>query len=104
MEMNFKNGGKMKTVVMAAVIAAGLVAMGTANAQDGAALAQKDGCMTCHAVDPKKMGPCCKDAAAKLKGKSEADVVAVIKAAKPHASSKVSDADLATIGKWIQSL
>ncbi len=94
----------MKPVVMAAVIAAGLVAVGSASAQDGAALAQKDGCMTCHAVDTKKMGPSFKDAAAKLKGKSEADVVATIKAAKPHASSKASDADLAAIGKWIQSL
>jgi cytochrome c len=94
----------MKTVVMAAVIAAAVGAMGMASAQDGAALAQKDGCLTCHAVDTKKVGPAFKDAAAKLKGKSEADVVAAIKAAKPHASSKASDADLATIGKWIQSL
>jgi len=94
----------MKSIVMAAMLAAGTVATGSAIAQDGAALAQKDGCMTCHAVDTKKMGPSFKDAAAKLKGKSEADVVATIKAAKPHASSKAPDADLAAIGKWIQSL
>ncbi len=94
----------MKSVVMAAVVAAGLVAAGSVGAQDGAALAQKNGCLTCHAVDTKKIGPSFKDAAAKLKGKSEADVVATIKAAKPHASSKASDADLAAIGKWIQSL
>jgi cytochrome c len=91
----------MKSIVIAAVVAAGLAAAGTANAQDGAALAQKSGCMTCHAVDTKKMGPSFKDAAAKVKGKSEADVVAAIKA---HGGVKAPDADLAAIGKWIQSL
>lgn len=94
----------MKALAILGMVTAGLMAVGSASAQDGAALAQKDGCMTCHAVDTKKIGPSFKDAAAKLKGKSEADVVAAIKAAKPHASSKASDADLATIGKWIQSL
>ena len=60
--------------------------------------------MNCHAVDTKKMGPSFKDAAAKLKGKSDAEVVAALKAAKPHASVKASDDDLKAIGKWIQSL
>ena len=77
---------------------------GMAGAQDAAALAQKSGCMNCHAVDTKKMGPSFKDAAAKLKGKSDAEVVAALKAAKPHASVKASDDDLKAIGKWIQSL
>jgi cytochrome c len=94
----------MRASWVAAALAAGLVVSAGASAQDGAALAQKDGCTACHAVDTKKVGPSFKDAAAKLKGKSEADVVAAIKAAKPHASTKASDADLAAIGKWIQSL
>lgn len=94
----------MKLLAIVGVVGAGLIAASGASAQDGAALAQKSGCMTCHAVDTKKIGPSFKDAAAKLKGKSEADVVAAIKAAKPHASSKASDADLAAIGKWIQGL
>ena len=94
----------MKMLAIVGMVTAGLLAAWGASAQDGAALAQKNGCMTCHAVDSKKVGPSFKDAAAKLKGKSEADVIAAIKAAKPHASSKASDADLAAIGKWIQSL
>ncbi len=94
----------MKAIVVAAAVAAGLMAAGMASAQDASALAQKDGCMTCHAVDTKKMGPSFKDAAAKLKGKSDADVVAAIKGAKPHGSVKASDDDLKTIGKWIQTL
>ncbi len=94
----------MKSVVIAVAVAAGLLAAGVANAQDGAAAAQKAGCMTCHAVDTKKMGPSFKDAAAKLKGKSEADAVAAIKGSKAHGSVKASDDDLKTIAKWIQSL
>ena len=94
----------MKSVVVAAVVAAGLLAAGVASAQDGAAVAQKSGCMTCHAVDTKKMGPSFKDAAAKLKGKSEADAVTAIKGSKAHGSVKASDDDLKTIAKWIQSL
>lgn len=94
----------MKSIVVAAALTAGLLIAGTAVAQDGKALAEKDGCMTCHAVDTKKMGPSFKDVAAKLKGKSDADIVASFKAAKPHGSSKASDADVAAIGKWIASL
>jgi cytochrome c len=94
----------MKSVVVAVAVVAGLLAAGVANAQDGAAVAQKGGCMTCHAVDTKKMGPSFKDAAAKLKGKSEADAVAAIKGSKAHGSVKASDDDLKTIAKWIQSL
>jgi cytochrome c len=92
----------MKSIVMAAALAAGLLAAGTASAQE--ALAQKSGCMTCHAVDTKKMGPSFKDAAAKLKGKSEADVLAAIKGSKAHGNVKASDDDLKALGKWIQSL
>jgi len=94
----------MKLITIAMVTAVGLVGAGVAQAQDGAALAQKSGCMTCHAVDTKKMGPSFKDAAAKFKGKSDADVVAAIKASKPHASTKASDDDLKALGKWILSL
>lgn len=94
----------MKLITIAMVTAVGLAGAGFAQAQDGAALAQKSGCMTCHALDTKKMGPSFKDTAAKFKGKKEADVVAAIKASKPHASSKASDADLDALGKWILSL
>ncbi len=93
---------KLTMIVIASVAA--LTAAGMAQAQDGAALAQKSGCLTCHAVDTKKIGPSFKDVSAKFKGKSDADVVAAIKAAKPHASSKASDADLQALAKWILSL
>ena len=74
----------MKSVLLSVAIA-GLVAAGAASAQDGAAVAQKSGCLNCHAVDTKKVGPPLKDAAAKLKGKSNAEAVAAIKGSKAHA-------------------
>jgi cytochrome c len=93
---------KLTMIAMASVVA--LTAAGVAQAQDGAALAQKSGCMTCHAVDAKKLGPSFKDIAAKFKGKTDNEVVAASKGAKAHASSKVSDADLQALAKWILTL
>ena len=92
----------MKAFVIAAVAAAGLAATGVASAQED--LAKSSGCLNCHAVDTKKVGPAFKDVATKLKGKSDAEILADIKAQKPHGSSKASDADIAAIGKWIASL
>ena len=94
----------MKVIVIAAALAVGVGAAGVAQAQAGADLAQKSGCMTCHAVDTKKMGPSFKDAGAKFKGKTDADVVAAIKASKAHGSVKASDADLQGLAKWVLSL
>ena len=93
----------MKMVMMAAVIAVGMVAAGIASAQDGAAVAKKSGCLNCHDVDAKKVGPPLKEGAAKLKGKSNADAVAAIKSSKAHGAVKASDADLQTINTWMQS-
>jgi cytochrome c len=94
----------MKSFVVMAVAAAGFLAAGIASAQDGAALAKSSGCLNCHAVDTKKMGPSFKDVSAKFKGKADTDVVAAIKAAKAHSAVKASDADLGAIAKYIQTL
>jgi len=93
----------MKPLSMSVVIAIALTAAGGVGAQDGAALAKKNGCLNCHAVDTKKVGPPLKEAAAKLKGKSNADAVAAIKASKGHAQLKASDEDLTSINTWMQS-
>jgi cytochrome c len=91
----------MKSIVMVAVVAAGLGLAGAANASED--LAKKSGCMTCHDVATKKMGPSFKDISAKYKGKAgaEATVVANLKAGKGHPAVKTSDADTATLVKWI---
>jgi len=93
----------MKLIVMTAVAVAALASAGLANA-GGEEDAKKAGCLNCHAVDTKKMGPAFKDVSAKFKGKKDTDVLAAVKAAKPHASLKASDEDIREIGKWILSL
>lgn len=94
----------MKAIVMAAALATGVLATGAAYADDGEALAKSSGCLNCHAVDTKKVGPAYKDVAKKFKGKPRADVMAAMKAAPVHASVKVSDKDLSEIAEWIQKL
>jgi cytochrome c len=94
----------MKRIVIAMMAAAGLCAAGLAQAQDGAALAEKSGCMKCHKMDAKAKGPALKESAANLKGKSVDQVVAAMKESKGHKKLEVSDDDLKTLAKWVQSL
>ncbi len=91
----------MMVVMAGALVAAGTAKAQNASAQDGAALAQKHGCFNCHAVDTKKVGPPLKEAAANLKGKSNAEAAAVIKS--KHPSVKASDEDLQAMNAWMQS-
>ncbi len=93
----------MKAMVMTAVAVAVLANAGLAAAA-GEDDAKKAGCLNCHAVDTKKIGPAFKDVAAKFKGKKDSDVVAALHAAKPHASIKASDEDLKQIASWILTL
>jgi cytochrome c len=94
----------MKTLVVTLMVAAGLTMAGAASAQED--LAKSSGCMTCHAVDAKKMGPSFKDIAAKYKGKADAQatLVANLKAGKGHPAVKSSDADTASLVKWILAM
>lgn len=94
----------MKRVAIAAVLAMGMLATVAAQADGGEDLAKSAGCLGCHAVDTKKVGPAYKDVAKKFKGKSRADVVTAMKAASVHASLKTSDKDLGEIVEWIQKL
>ena len=92
----------MKSIVLAAVVAAGVAVSGAANASE--ALAKSSGCMTCHDMATKKMGPSFKDiVAAKYKGKADAEktLVANLKAGKGHPAVKTSDADTITLVKWV---
>ena len=60
------------------------------------------GCVNCHEVDKKKVGPAFKDISAKYKGKagSDATLVAKVKGGKEHPATKASDDDLNKIVKW----
>jgi cytochrome c len=94
----------MKSIVLAAVVAAGIAVSGAANASE--ALAKSSGCMMCHDMAVKKMGPSFKDIAAKYKGKADAEktLVANLTAAKGHPAVKSSEADTTTLVKWILAM
>lgn len=94
----------MNKFITTAMVAAGLWMAGAVDASE--ALAKKEGCLACHAVDKKKLGPALKEISAKYKGNTDANAVIVLKlkAGKDHPPVKSNDADLATLSKWILSL
>ena len=94
----------MKAITVTAALATGMLVAHAAYADEGEALAKSSGCLNCHAVDTKKVGPAYKDVAKKFKGKPRTDVIAAMRAASVHSSVKVSDKDLSEIIEWIQKL
>ncbi len=93
----------MEKLAFVLVTAAALAASGAAIAQED--LAKKDGCLNCHDVSTKKVGPAFKDVAAKYKGKSDAEAMLVtkLKEGKGHPATKASEGDLKNIVKWVLS-
>ena len=65
-ETLFNGEVPMRVAAMIAVASFGLAFASGAAAQE--ALAKSSGCLNCHAVDTKKVGPSFKDVAAKYKG------------------------------------
>ncbi len=97
------------------VIAAMLAAVSANAGEAGEALAQKSGCLACHGVDKKVLGPSYKEVSAKYKGDktAEAKLVQKVKAGgsgvwgampMPPNSPQVKDADIQTIVKWVLTL
>lgn len=85
----------MKSILITIVAGAG-IASGAVLAQSGPDVLKAKGCLGCHDMDKKKVGPAFKDVAAKYKGdKSKAaDIAAKIKDGKGHPKVSASDADL----------
>ncbi|MES1988402.1 MAG: cytochrome C', partial [Pseudomonadota bacterium] len=61
----------MKALMLTIALAGSMLVAGQANAEDAKALAQKSGCLACHSVDAKVLGPAYKDVAAKYAGYDE---------------------------------
>jgi len=78
------------------VAAAGTLIAGGVNAQSGADVVKAKGCLNCHEIAKKKVGPAYKDVAAKYKGdaKAEGNLIAKIKEGKTHPKVAASDAEL----------
>lgn len=105
----------MKALMMTIAAAGALVLAGQASADDAKALAQKSGCLACHTVEAKVLGPAYKDVAAKYKGQKDAEAKLVEKVKKggsgvwgpipmPANSPQVKDEDIKTIVHWVLSL
>ena len=93
----------MKLIALAAVASIALATAGAANAQE--ALAKSSGCLNCHDVNTKKVGPAFKEVAAKYKGKADAEAMLVNKLTKGegHPAVKTSADDTKSLVKWVLS-
>lgn len=58
----------MKFTIVSMITAAGLLVAGSALAADMPAVAKKNNCVACHAIDKKLVGPAWADVAKKYKG------------------------------------
>jgi cytochrome c len=88
------------------VAAAWCLAAGVVYAQSGAEVVKAKGCLGCHEVDKKKVGPAFKDIAAKNRGDkgAEARLVAKLKAGTAHPKIAASDAELkAAVGQVLST-
>ena len=76
--------------------AAGTLAAGAVQAQTGADVLKAKGCLGCHEMDKKKVGPAYKDVAAKYKGNKDAEgmLVGKLKEGKGHPKIAATDAEL----------
>jgi cytochrome c len=86
----------MMRAIFVIVAAAGALAAGVGFAQSGADVLKAKGCLNCHEMDKKKVGPSYKDVAAKYKGDKAAAgaLVAKLKDGKGHLKIDASDAEL----------
>ena len=108
----------MKALLLAIAAAGSMLVAAQANAVDAKAaeaLAQKSGCLACHSIDKKVLGPAYKDVAAKYKGDktAEAKLVTKVKVGgsgvwgpmpMPANSPQVKDADITTVVQWILAM
>ena len=94
----------MKLIAIAVVASIALAASGAASAQE--ALAKSEGCLNCHAVDAKKVGPAFKEVAAKYKGKADAEatLTAKLEAGKDHPAVKAKPEDVKALVKWVLAM
>ena len=112
----------MKTMTLSLLVATNLLAAGAAQADE--ALAKTKGCLACHTVEAKVLGPSYKDVAKKYAGKKDAEATLAQhiikgtpvpagvgwqkegKAAMPFmpANASVKPDEAAKLAKWILSL
>ncbi len=94
----------MKGIIIAAVAAGAFAASGVAVAQED--LAKASGCLNCHSVDAKKIGPAFKDVATKYKGNPNAEttIVAELRDGKGHMKINAPEANIKAMADYILTL
>lgn len=104
------------TLILFAAAAAAALATGAqaADAKAGEALARSNGCLACHTMDKKLIGPGYKEIADKYRGSkaAEADLVKKVKNGSKGAwgdiqmpaNAHVKDEDIRAIVQWILSI
>ena len=100
----------MKRVLTICAMALAVSAAGAASANEK--LAQSSGCMTCHGVDKKIIGPTFKDIAAKYNKSAAAGLAQKVKAGGKGVwgeipmppNAHVKDEDIQTLVSWILTL
>ena len=102
----------MKKALVGLSLIAGAVLAAPAMA-DAQALAQMKGCLGCHQIDTKVVGPAYKDVAAKYKGDPNAEAMLIAKVKSggvgtwgqiPMPPNNVTDAEAKELVDWILSL
>ena len=108
---------RLLSISAAAVLMLGVA--GQASAEEPLELAKKSGCLACHSVDKKVVGPAWKDVSAKYKGDAGAKAALVEKVKKggkgnwtevtggvpmPPYSPRVADADIEALVDFVLSL
>lgn len=103
----------MKSFIITTVAAAAILGAGLANAADQSQLAQQKGCLACHSVDKKIVGPAYKDVAKKFAGQKGAEAELVEKVMKgsvgvwgqvPMPPNNVTKEEATKLVQWILSL
>ena len=102
----------MKNILAISAAAAAIVLASGAQAQDPAKLAQEKGCLACHQIDKKLVGPAYKDVAAKYRNDKNAVPKLVKKVREggkgvwgqvPMPPNQVSEKEAQTLVKWVLS-
>lgn len=101
----------MPSIRLHAALATGLLALIPGLAQANLALAQKNACTACHAVDKKLVGPAYQEVAKKYAGQKDAQAALETSIRKGGsgkwgpvpmpAQAQLSDADVKTLAAWV---
>lgn len=100
--------------ILSSILLASLSCVSFSVLADGAALAEKGGCMACHNVEGRKVGPSFKDVAAKYKDQDvQTKLIEKIKTGgrgswgvlpMPPNAGKLSDEEFKEVVQWITAM